>query len=386
MRLRPLGRSGPLVSAVGLGTGELAGYFAPDNTRDEVATAAIRRAVDLGMTFIDTAEIYGGGHTEEVIGRAIRGRRSQVFLATKHSPEHSRRAEVLKAAEASLRRLGTDYIDLYQTHWRNMDVPLEETADAVSRLVTDGKVRYAGVSNFSVGETRRFAGALGGAPLVCVQNEYNLSERTVEDEILSMCRQDGLAMIAYSPLDQGRTAVLPAQAELLDALAARHGASRAQLILAWLMKDPAVVPIPRSARAHHLAENAAASEIEISDEDYRVIAQAFAPVIRDIPIDRIDVADAHDRSVYRTRQEAEENCLGLVPSPVRLAAEFRECGPAKPVKVRAVPGSQRYLLIEGRLKYWAWVIAHDGRRPIRAVLVEPRHPGHADGSAGVMDR
>ena len=198
MQDKPLGRTGCRVGAIGLGCAGL-GDDGPGAPESAAEVAALQLGIDLGMTLIDTAEVYANGCSEELVGLAIQGRRERVCIATKVATDHLAYADVLAAAEGSLRRLGTDIIDLYQVHWPNPKVPLADTMRAVERLLRDGKVRYIGLSNFSMKELRNAQAALSSERIVSLQAEYNLSDRTVE-HVLPYCVQEGLSLIAYSPL------------------------------------------------------------------------------------------------------------------------------------------------------------------------------------------
>jgi aryl-alcohol dehydrogenase-like predicted oxidoreductase len=360
MKFKTLGTTGILVPAIGQGTG---GEFATDRSRHADYVRLLRLGVDLGMSLIDTAEVYGGGYSEELVGEAVRGIRDCVFIATKFSPENSTYNGVLRAAEGSLRRLKTDYIDLYQAHWSNPRVPIEETARALDRLVEEGKVRHVGVCNFSLTETMQARNVLRRAPLVSMQQEYNILERTVEETFLPCCREQGLMLIAYSPLASGR---FPSdeRARVLSALAARYNLTMAQLMLNWLVRDPVIVAVTKSTREGHLRENAAAVACEIAPADLDYISESTKPEIRRVPTDLIRVIDDGSRTVYTTLEEALENRHGLTPGPAELAEQIAQEEFLKPVKVRWNPETQTYELIDGRVRYWAWVIAHKGQVPI----------------------
>ncbi|MBI5572107.1 MAG: aldo/keto reductase [Desulfomonile tiedjei] len=360
MRFKTLGATGISVPAIGQGTG---GEFAADRSRHAEYVRLLRLGVDLGMSLIDTAEVYAGGYSEELVGEAVRGIRDRVFIATKFSPENSTYDGVLRAAEGSLRRLKTDYIDLYQAHWSNPRVPIEETAKALDRLVEDGKVRHVGVSNFSLSETRRARSTLRRVPLVSMQQEYNILERTAEEAFLPYCREQGLILIAYSPLASGR---FPSdeRARALSGVAERYDLTMAQLMLNWLVRDPIVVAVTKSTREGHLRENAAAVACEIAPEDLDYISESIRPEILRVPTGLIRVIDDGSRAVYTTLEEALENRHGLTPGPVELAEQITQEEFLKPVKVRWNPETQEYELIDGRVRYWAWVIAHKGQVPI----------------------
>ncbi|MCP2342479.1 aldo/keto reductase [Actinomadura rupiterrae] len=297
MKFRTLGPEGLTVSAVGLGCmGMSQGYGDADDTE---SITAVHRAVDLGVTFLDTAMSYGSGHNEELLGRALAGRRDQVVLATKFGIVRGEdgvrvdaRPERVRAyCEASLARLGIDRIDLYYLHRVDPDVPIEETVGAMAELVEEGKVRYLGLSEASPDELERAAAT---HPISAAQYEWSLWWRDIEDDVVPTARRLGIGLVPYSPLGRGfltgalTTGTIGAsdfrrndprfQGENLKRneelvaevrrLAAEHDATPAQLVLAWLLaQGDDVVPIPGTRRADRIAENAGASEIVLTEAD-----------------------------------------------------------------------------------------------------------------------
>ncbi len=370
MRTISLGRSEISVPVVGLGTMGIGGYFDPDQGHDQEFTARLRQGIDLGATLVDTAEIYGAGHAEELVGAAVKACREKVVVATKFSPEHSQSADVLKAAEGSLRRLKMEVIDLYQTHWPNPSVPFEETIGALRRLLDAGKVRTVGLSNASVRQWKQAQAAFGPHEIVSFQQQYNLADRFVETTLLPVCQQEGLVLIAYSPLLEGKIAPDDPRRRQLETLAHGLNVTVGQVVLAWLLRHPTVVVIPKAANPIHLKENIAASALTLDGEAVRLIDELYAPRIMELVPGQIDVEDAAGRQVYKTLAEALENPARMSPSPRELAEEFVAGEPFRPIKVRRTPGDEgTYTLVEGRLRYWAWVIAHGNQRSIACTLV-----------------
>jgi Predicted oxidoreductases (related to aryl-alcohol dehydrogenases) len=200
---KELGKTGEKIPALGLGTWGIGGFSFPDYSYDQLAIEVIRFAVEIGMNFIDTAEMYGSGHSEELIGEAIKGIRDKVFIATKVLPTNFRYEDVIKACERSLKRLKTSYIDLYQLHWPNPSIPIRETMKAMERLVDEGKIRYIGISNFSVEETVEAMNSLSKYEIVSNQVEYSLLVRDIERDLLPFCNKNKITVIAYSPLARG---------------------------------------------------------------------------------------------------------------------------------------------------------------------------------------
>jgi diketogulonate reductase-like aldo/keto reductase len=260
--------AGEKVPELGQGTWEL-GERAP-RRKDEIA--ALRLGLDLGMTLIDTAEMYGNGATEELVGEAIADRRDEVFLVSKVLPHNASTKGTIAACEASLRRLQTDRIDLYLLHWRGA-IPLEQTLRGFDSLIEAGKVRYWGVSNFDVDDLEELTSLAGGDAVVTNQVLYNLTRRGIEWDLLPWCAQHRIPVMAYSPIEQGRLLAHPA----LQQIAKRHQATAAQIALAWVLLRKDVIAIPRTGRPAHVKENRAALDIHLTESDVAELNGAFPP-------------------------------------------------------------------------------------------------------------
>ena len=277
MQFRPLGRTDESIPVVGLGTWGIGGEIGPDSSRDEAGIQALRLGLDLDMRFIDTAEMYGAGHSEEVVARALQGRHDRVFVASKVSPRHFAYDDVLAAARRSLKRLGLKQMDLYQLHWPNSRIPISETMKAMEKLVKDGLTRHIGVSNFSVEQMKEAQQSLSHEKIVSNQVEFSLVDRSVEAGIMPYCQKEGLTLIAYSPLGQGK---IPrgrgSSFKVLDKVAERLGKSRNQVALNWVLQHDSVVAIPKAADTGHVRENAEVAKWKLGSEDYQRLAKAFA--------------------------------------------------------------------------------------------------------------
>jgi diketogulonate reductase-like aldo/keto reductase len=255
---KELGKTGVKVPEIGLGTWQYRG-----------GTEALVVGVQLGADLIDTAEIYG---TEGIVGQAIREvGRDKVFLATKVSAQHLRYGDVLKAAEGSLKRMNVEQIDLYQVHWANPSVPIEDTMRAMGELLDSGKIRFVGVSNFSVEETHDAQKSLSKGKIVCNQVEYNLSERSIEQDLIPYCVKEGITVMAYSPLAHGN--FMQSGSSLLDKIASKYKKTRAQVILNWIISHENVIAIPKSESVEHTRENCGASGWRLSQEDIEKISE-----------------------------------------------------------------------------------------------------------------
>lgn len=270
--------SGEQVPALGMGTwmiGEKRSARA-----EEIAT--LQRGIDLGMTLIDTAEMYGEGASEQLVGEAIRGRRERVFLVSKVYPHHASRLGTAATCERSLKRLDVDYLDLYLLHWRG-GVPLSETVEAFERLQAQGKIRHWGVSNLDSPDMKELVEQPGGERVAVNQVLYNLSRRGVEWDLLPWCSGRRIPLMAYSPIEQARLLRHPG----LRALAAKHGATPAQLALAWLLRGEQLIVIPKASTRAHLDENYAALECPLDDATLAELDRLFPPPRRATPLEML---------------------------------------------------------------------------------------------------
>lgn len=270
--------AGEEVPVLGIGTWYMGEH--PDKRSDEID--ALRCALDNEMNLVDTAEMYGDGAAEELVGKALEGRRSEAFIVSKVLPHHASLKGTIAACEASLRRLATDYIDLYLLHWRG-PVPLAETVDALERLKRDGKIRHWGVSNFDTDDMEELAALPDGGQGQTDQVLYNLARRGIEFDLLPWCRQRRMPVMAYSPLEQGRLLGHPA----LRPLAQKYGATPAQVALAWLLRDDGVIAIPKSGTPARVQELRKSPDIALSDEDLQALDRAFPPPKRKVPLEMI---------------------------------------------------------------------------------------------------
>jgi len=307
-----LGEDGPKVSEIGLGMWQAGGTAWGADVTDEGCLAAIRRAHELGVTLIDTAEGYGGGHSEEVVGRGIREiGRDNVVLATKIMAPHTRAEYVERACDGSLKRLGVHEIDIYQIHWPDPwdQASLKKTMKALEKLHKAGKIRHIGVSNFAVRDLEEARGALSNVDIVENQIHWSLLHRTVEDEVVPYCAKEGIAVLPWSPLEKGilagkydagnkptdevrkgsrmlKDANLAESAKLVAVLhevGAKHGKTPAQVALNWLMRQPGtVVPIPGAKSASQAGENAGAAGWKLTPAEVRRITDAATALRLDL--------------------------------------------------------------------------------------------------------
>jgi len=285
MEYREFGKTGFKASVIGMGT-----YYDPSyiilarifrlHPNKSLKVSALRKGIELGINLIDTAEIY---ETEGIVSEAIRGfKRDELFIATKVWPTHLRYHSVLKAAERSLKRLGCSYIDLYQIHFPNPLVPLEETMRAINRLVDEGKIRYIGVSNFSLEQLKKAQEASPKYEIVSNQVEYNLMERRIEKDLLPYCEKNRIAILAYRPLAHGKLARSPEGIRMvMDEISRKHGGKTpAQIVLNWLINKSGVVfPIPRASKVERIVENMGAVGWNMNNEEMEKLEKSLSETL-----------------------------------------------------------------------------------------------------------
>jgi len=269
MQARAFGATGRKVPVIGQGTWNL------ERGDEASAVAALRRGLDLGMTHVDTAEMYGRGAAERRIAKAIAGRRDEVFLVSKVLPENSSRAGTLRACERSLERLATDHLDLYLLHWRG-SAPLEETVSAFEQLRAGGKIRAWGVSNFDVEDLDELVKLAPVESIACNQVLYHLEERAIEHAVLPWCERRGVALVGYSPFGSGSfPSARSRSGRVLQEIADAHAATPRQVALAFLVRKAPLFAIPKAADVRHVEENAAAGELRLSPREIARIEEAF---------------------------------------------------------------------------------------------------------------
>lgn len=259
---------GETVPAYGQGTW----HMGENRRRAEAEAAALRLGIELGVKLIDTAEMYGNGVAEQIVARAMAGRRDELFIVSKVLPYNASRRGVVEACERSLKRLNTDHIDLYLLHWRG-SVPFAETLSGFDRLQRDGKIRHHGVSNFGLDDIKEWVALDGGGAVATNQILYNLTRRGPEWDLIPWCRERNIPIMAYSPIEQGRMLGHRALAEV----AAKHRATPAQVALAWLLRQEGMIVIPKATEAAHVRENRLALDLALDETDLATLDRSFPP-------------------------------------------------------------------------------------------------------------
>jgi len=269
---------GEKIPALGQGT-----WYMGDSAATRAGEiAALQAGLDLGMTLIDTAEMYGNGQAETLVGEALAGRRDQAFLVSKVLPSNASRQGTKKACERSLKRLKTDVIDLYLLHWQG-GYPFEETVAGMMDLKQEGKIRHWGVSNMDVDEMDEIVAVRKGNTCAVNQILYNLSRRGVEYDLLPWCAEHSIPVMAYSPIEQSRIL----KDRTLAAVAKRHNATPAQAALAWVLRNPNIIAIPKAGKTAHVEENAGSLAVNLTPEDLAEFDAAFRPPTRKMHLEML---------------------------------------------------------------------------------------------------
>lgn len=348
---------------IGMGTGNVEFKQGIDYTN------LLELGLEQGANFIDTAESYLDGNSERMIGKAIKDfDREKIIISSKVSPANLKYANVLRSCHDSLKRLDTDYIDIYYIHWPNPSIPLEETLDALRYLLDDGKIRHIGLSNFNMPQILDVYSVFGDS-LGAIQMEYNVLERGAEDVIIPFCKAAGILFVAHTPLCQGTFKDLNGT---VDALANKYNRTHSQILLRWIIRHKNVIPIPKSTNAEHFYENLDSTSFKMHDSEYDEINyNYYSPPISYFPCDIIcgSTGGAEKRTGYTTIEEAVRNDLNFIPSPVDLARELLLTPKLlKPIQIRF--NKQNAELVSGNLRYWAWVIAFGSTEPIECLVVD----------------
>lgn len=360
------------------GTSGVGGYSNTHVEKAQRQVAVWREGIALGLNALDSADTYGGGFSEELVGNAIRGIRDRVIVATKFNPPEQDLARRIRTAlEKSLRRLRTDFIDLYQIHYPNPLVRIEDVLEPLALAVDEGKIRFVGLSNFSVTEATR-AKQLCPKLVISNQVEFNLAVRPTEEDAIRRHQEYGLKLIAYSPLNQGRIVASRAHRNILERIALRHGRSLAQIVLRWVTSIRGVHAVTKASTVEHLHE--------ISDSQDFVLSQPEIDEINKLPPLAIRMVDPKvvllkipsQKLVYATLQDAIANPLGLEPSPVQIAALIKARGFTRPVELRSMQngtGGYQYKIdsydVLGQVRrYWGWVVAYGADAPMPAYVLD----------------
>lgn len=378
MIYKKLGNTQVEIPAIGQGTTGTGGYLNFNSDKVKKRIQVLRYGIDLGMAYLDTAEMYGGGLSEEIVGEVIKGKRDKVFIASKFNPRTNIFDSLVNSVEGSLKRMRTDYIDLYQIHWPNPLIPISETMKVLSILVGQGKIRYIGVSNFSLEEFKEAQSSLTKETIVSNQVEYNLIDRSVENDFLPFCEKNGVTLIAYSSLNQGRFLLGEKQKEVLNNLSMKYNRTIPQIIFRWLISHKPVIAISQSKSISHTKENALSTEFDLEEEDILEINGVYKQSHIEVPSNRIRLNVSEDVPIYMIMKEALDNHLDLIPSPLVLSKIILKRKYMKPIRLVPTKDASSkydydiddYDIRDNFKKYWAWIIAYGDEANIPAIILK----------------
>jgi len=355
------------IGTIGAGSGETA---TENSIKERLDSFAL--ALDLGTNFFDVGEDYEDGFAEKILGRFALRQRHKLIIATKFTPKHAAYADLLRAAEGSLRRLKTDYIDIYQMHWPNPTIPLEETIAALERLMREGKVRSIGLSNCSIQFAKSVNSLLLGARVATNQVKFNALNRptAAEPNYFSETVREGLNTIAYGIFGQGMMQFGDDSRSLINRLCKKYLVSEAQLLIAWTLSFPKTVALIRSMNHEHIRNNIAAADLVLDSADADSMTSCFRIIVHEIPVDRILVSNSDpdvSHKIYLSLEDALRNEHELSPDVKTIAREIEAGDSFRPVEL--IPDGQNYQLVQGRMRYWAWRYLYGANSLIPAVMI-----------------
>ena len=348
------------------------GFFSRDSSENQKYINLISVAYEMGIRVIDTAEVYGAGLAEEIIGLLPSSINKDLFLMTKFSAENSEPKKIEETLNASLKRLRREYIEVYQPHWPNTDVKVEDLATALLKLVEKGKVKHIGLSNFSTNDYKKANAILGDKKVDFIQAEYGPLERTIESELLPEVIQNHSILVGYSPFRNGSIFdENNKNHQKLTDMAEKYSATISQIILAWVLRSGSVISIPKASSKKRIVENFNALNLTVSALDLENISKMFEIHMEMVDMKLIDIGSDGDRKIYLSLQEAIQNSHNLVPGPMDIAKEIEMNNGtlAKPIKIKRNKESGRYTLIEGRVKFWGWMILYGIESKVPAIII-----------------
>jgi diketogulonate reductase-like aldo/keto reductase len=365
-------KNGESLPRIGLGTMGYGGFFSRDNSEKQKYINLISAAYELGLRVIDTAEVYGAGLSEEIIGKLPPSTNEDLFLMTKFSPENSDPKKIEEALHASLKRLKREYVDVYQPHWPSAEVNTEIIAASLLRLHEQGKIRYIGLSNFSTNEYIKANVILGDKKVDFIQAEYGPLERTIETDLLPEAIKNHSTIVSYSPFRNGDIFdEKNKNHQNLKAMAEKYSSTISQIILAWVLRSGSVISIPKASSEKRIVENFNALRLTLSAVDLEQLSNMFGMETEMIDMRLIDIKSDGDRRIYLSLQEAIENPHNLVPGPMDIANEIKLNNGmlAKPIKIKRNQDSERFTLTEGRVKFWGWMILYGINSKVPAIII-----------------
>jgi diketogulonate reductase-like aldo/keto reductase len=350
-------------SRLGLGTGS--GFNKKQKKSEKEFHKAFDAARDNGINWLDTAEAYADGYAEELIGKYLKNNKNSFFTASKFSPINASKKLLRQACEGSLKRLNVECIDLYQIHWMNYNVPLEETLLTLNDLKDEGKIRSVGVCNFSQSELE--ASRISLKNISTNQIEFNLFNRISENNLMPYHESSGVLSIAYSPFDGIHNLLASSQKlKILDELSSKYLVSKHQIVLSFLSNYPNLLITFASIDPIHIAENS--KIIKLDNDDIKLMKNTFASSIKYVSPRKIKVKTTKTNQIYGNLNEAQENKFGYFPGVEELASEFSVTNNFKPIKVMKLDNGNEYdyQLLGGMMRFWGWILAYGFEKPIMA--------------------
>ena len=342
----------------------------------KVKKETLQFGFDLGMNFVDTGEDYEDGLSEEILGESIKSFRDKITIATKFKPINNSRLGINNALEGSLKRLKTDYIDLYQIQWPNPEVPIEETISTLEKLVTEGKIKYFGVGNFSSEQISLALSSTKTKNLIAAQTEYDLFNREIEKEYIDLTESKQISIIAY--LSHGKDLFNDDEKKILDKLSEKYEVSNRSIILNWIISKKNILVLTSSMSKEHTKQNYLSGQFKMDAEDIDLINNKFnRKIVKINPLD-IKVLD-YDESdnahkIYTTVEEAKKNRLNIKPDAEQIANEILNTGKLlRPIELKKNPNKgdkEKYILVRGRMRFWGWLIAYGKKEPLDCLIFD----------------
>lgn len=331
---------------------------------------------DLGMNFVDTGEDYEGGLSEEILGESIKGIRDKIIIATKFKPINNSRSGIIAALEGSLRRLKTDYVDLYQIQWPNPEIPIDETISTLEKLVSSGKIKHFGVGNFSSDQISQALSFTKTKNLIAAQTEYDLFNREIEKGYIDFTTSKNISIIAY--LSHGKDLFNENEKKLLENLSNKYEVSIRSIILNWIISKKNILVLTSSMSKKHTKQNYLSGQFKMEVDDIDLINNKFnRKIVKINPLD-IKVLD-YDESdnahkIYTTVEEAKENKLNIKPDAEQIADEILKSGKLlRPIELKKNPNKsdkEKYILVRGRMRFWGWLIAYGKTEPLDCLIFD----------------
>ena len=363
------------LTPLGLGGMGFGGYFTKNLKNNSEQVRLIEEAYDLGVNVIDTAEIYGQGASEETIGKTSKNVRNNLFIMSKFSPENSRPNDIFKSIDASLKRTKRDFLDVYQPHWPQPGIRLEDTLEALEKLKTLGKIRFSGLSNFTAQQIDSVDLEKYNS-LRFFSVERNPIEHNLANDLIPIIDSLDGVLVSYSPFREGQIFKSTKFDDLIR-FSKSLGFTPSQVLLAWGMANGKTIVIPKVSSSKHLRENIESMEISLSDSNLKYISELFQPVISQIIPKKIipDISVKKDgRKIYKSLRDAKNNIYNFNPGPMEILKEIQENQGLlyKPIKVKEINKDGEYVLLDGRLRFWAWVILNGWHKPIDSIIIDSK--------------